>query len=61
MSAADAVGEISGLPEQSPDEKDIHLILKTVRSSLDEKTFQEAWQAGREMTTQEAISYALEE
>jgi hypothetical protein len=32
-----------------------------VRSSLDEKTFQEAWKAGREMTTQEAISYALEE
>lgn len=34
-------------------------ILDDVRQALSEEAFQEAWEAGREMTTEEAFNYAL--
>ena len=59
LGAADAQQEISGVAMQSPDLQDVLPILEAVRQALGEEAFQEAWEAGREMTTEEAFNYAL--
>jgi hypothetical protein len=61
IGAADTQQEISGVPFQSPDQQDVLPILEAVRQTLNEKAFQEAWQAGRAMTIQDTFSYSLSE
>jgi predicted ATPase len=59
--ASEALREAMGTP---PEPGEIALqepYLAAARSHLDETSWQEAWAAGRAMTLEEAISYALEE
>jgi hypothetical protein len=59
--ASEALREVMGAP---PEPGEIALqepYLTATRSHLDETSWQEAWAAGRAMTLDEAISYALEE
>jgi tetratricopeptide (TPR) repeat protein len=59
IGAADAQREITGGDLQPPDEQDILPIIDSVRQALDEEAYQQAWQAGHAMTTQQAIAFAL--
>jgi hypothetical protein len=59
LGAANAQQEISGVPIQTTDLQDVLPMLETIRRTLGEGAFQEAWQNGQEMTTQEAVAYAL--
>jgi len=59
LGASDAQQEISGIPAQTPDLRDILLILENIRHALPKEIFQKAWRAGKKMTIQDAFDYAL--
>lgn len=59
IGAADAQLEIAGADLQPSDQQDILPIMDSVRQALGEETYQQAWQAGHAMTTQQAIAFAL--
>jgi non-specific serine/threonine protein kinase len=61
LGAADTHLESIGLDQQPADQPEIRLFLELVRRALSEEEFRSAWQAGRRMTIQEAVSYALSE
>jgi hypothetical protein len=61
LGAADTHLESIGVDQQPADQPEIRLFLEAVRRALSEDDFQLAWQAGRRMTIQEAVSYALSE
>jgi non-specific serine/threonine protein kinase len=61
LGAADTHLESIGIDQQPADQPEIRLFLEAVRRALREEEFQSAWLAGRRMTIQEAVSYALSE
>ena len=59
--ATEAQREVMGVPPEPGVAALQEPYLAVARSQLDETSWQEAWRKGREMTLDEAISYALEE
>jgi tetratricopeptide (TPR) repeat protein len=59
IGAADAVLEITGIEPQPPDLQAILLIIETVRQALGDQAYQQAWQEGHALTTQQAFALAL--
>jgi hypothetical protein len=60
LGAADATLESTGLGLQPPDQKDILPIIDSVRQPMGEAAYQRAWQVGYDMTSQQAVTFALE-
>jgi hypothetical protein len=61
LGAADALREAVGVP-WLPLERRIHLpYLDAIRSRSEEAVWMKAWEEGRAMTPEEAVSYALKE
>jgi len=61
LGASAAQMELIGVDQQPADQPEIRLFRESVSRALSEDDFQTAWQAGRRMTIQEAVSYALSE
>jgi predicted ATPase len=59
--ASEALREVMGAPPEPGELALQEPYLTATRSHLDEMSWQEAWAAGRGMTLEDAISYALEE
>ena len=59
LGAADAEMESLGIGQQPADQIEIDRFQSSIRQALGEEAFQEAWQAGRELSIQEAVKYAL--
>jgi tetratricopeptide (TPR) repeat protein len=59
--AADALHKTIGAPLPPPFQRDVDKHLATLRQSLDEATFYACWNAGRDMTPQQAVADALNE
>ena len=59
LGAADAEMESLGANQQPVDQIEIEQFLIYVRQALGEEAFQEAWQAGHELSIDEALNYAL--
>jgi predicted ATPase/DNA-binding CsgD family transcriptional regulator len=59
LGAADAEMESLGANQQPVDQIEIERFLIYVRQALGEEAFQEAWQAGHELSIDEALNYAL--
>jgi hypothetical protein len=45
---------------RATDQQDILPIIDSVRRALGEEAYQQAWQTGHAMTTQQAIAFALD-
>jgi hypothetical protein len=61
LGAVDALLGSSGLSLWPADRLDYDRNLTTARARLDEASFEAAWAAGRAMSMEEAIAYALED
>jgi non-specific serine/threonine protein kinase len=59
LGAADALREIIGTPLPPSQQPLYDSLLRALRAELDEKTFQSVWEAGRSLTLQQAIEFAL--
>ena len=59
LGAADAEMESLGANQQPVDQIEIEQFLIYVRQALGEEAFQETWQAGHELSIDEALNYAL--
>jgi len=59
--AAEAIYEARGWKMDAVVRALYDRIIAAVRAQLDEATFNAAWEAGRKMTLEQAIEYALEE
>ena len=60
LGAAQAQMDIAGVELQTTDLQDAQSITAATRQALDDAVFQQAWQIGYNMTTKQAIVYALE-
>jgi predicted ATPase/DNA-binding CsgD family transcriptional regulator len=61
LSAAEAARERMGSLKQPADEPEIQRIFADMQTWLDAATFQQAWDAGRRMSLEQATAYALQE
>ena len=59
LGASDGLCERMGVRNQVGDQPEIDRITDTVRRQLGEIVFEEAWQAGRNMTPEQAVSFAF--
>ncbi|HEV8637382.1 MAG TPA: LuxR C-terminal-related transcriptional regulator [Chloroflexota bacterium] len=59
LGAAHAIGESTGSPLQLLDRADYDRSLSAARAMLGEEAFRTAWTAGRAMTSEQAVEYAL--
>jgi len=59
IGAADAQLETTGIVLQPPDRHDILPIINSVRQTLGEEAYQQAWQTGHTMNVRQAIAFAL--
>jgi predicted ATPase len=59
--AAQTLHETKGIPRDTDFLAEADARIATVRSSMGEEEWEEAWRKGRAMTLDEAVSYALEE
>ncbi|MBK9940459.1 MAG: helix-turn-helix domain-containing protein [Kouleothrix sp.] len=61
LGAAEGCGEMNNWQMDSTDRADYERIVATTRAQLDEVTFASDWAAGRALTLEQAIAYALDE
>ena len=59
--AAEALHEATGYPQDPISHAEMEPYLASGRSQIHEAVWEEAWEVGRTMTLEEAVSYALEE
>ena len=59
--AAEALHEATGYPRDPTSYAEMEPYLASGRSQIHEAVWEEAWEVGRTMTLEEAVSYALEE
>jgi tetratricopeptide (TPR) repeat protein len=59
--AAEALHEATGYPQDPISHAEMEPYLASGRSKVHEAVWEEAWEEGRTMTLEEAVSYALEE
>jgi predicted ATPase/class 3 adenylate cyclase len=59
--AAEALHEATGYPQDPISHAEMEPYLASGRSQIDEAVWAKAWEEGRKMTLEEAVSYALEE
>jgi predicted ATPase/DNA-binding CsgD family transcriptional regulator len=59
LGASDAWMLSSGINQQPADQIEVEKFQSAVRQALGEEAFQQAWQAGHEMSIEEALDYAL--
>ena len=61
FAAAEAFREVIGAPRPPSEQEDHRRTLRRVRKMLDEEAFAAAWEEGRAMSLDEAVTYALSE
>jgi hypothetical protein len=61
LGAAEALRRVIGAPRAPVYQPQYNARLTTLRNALDEEAFTAAWEAGRAMTWEEAVAYALDE
>ena len=61
VGAAATLRERIGSPLPTPGQKELEKTLTTAREALGEAAFAAAWDAGRAMTMEQAVEYALSE
>jgi predicted ATPase/class 3 adenylate cyclase len=59
--AAEALHEATGYPQDPISHAEMEPYIASGRSQIDEAVWAKAWEEGRKMTLEEAVSYALEE
>lgn len=60
LAATIGLREVWGIPQPPVEQESHNRILSKIRTYLDEASFQAAWSAGKEMTQEEAVTFALE-
>ncbi|MCI0710682.1 MAG: LuxR C-terminal-related transcriptional regulator [Chloroflexi bacterium] len=61
LGASEAAAERMGAFHHPSDRPEVERVIAVVRGQLDDAAFQEAWQAGCEMSLEQAVAYVLEE
>jgi hypothetical protein len=61
LGASESILQNMGAKLQPTDQIEVEQYLVPIKEQLDEKTFEDAMAEGRELSLEEAVSYALEE